>query len=119
VKSINITWQRFQKPLSILLVFIFLGAVWAGLFKLGKILWALVICVLFATVLAFLVQTSAQRVISPSHIALIFCTEPVFAALYAYWAAHERLGFYGLMGAILILAGMVISRPTASQKKSN
>jgi drug/metabolite transporter (DMT)-like permease len=84
-----------------------------------EILWALVICVLFATVLAFLVQTSAQRVISPSHIALIFCTEPVFAALYAYWAVHERLGSYGMMGATLILAGMVISRPTASQKNSN
>jgi len=84
-----------------------------------EILWALVICVLFATVFAFLVQTSTQRLISPSHIALIFCTEPVFAALYAYWAAHERLGSYGIIGAILILAGMVISRPTASQKNSN
>jgi drug/metabolite transporter (DMT)-like permease len=79
-----------------------------------EILWALVICVLFATVFAFLVQTSAQRVISPSHIALIFCTE-VFATLYAYWAAHERLGSYGIIGAILILAGMVISRPTTSK----
>ena len=84
-----------------------------------EILWALVICVLFATVFAFLVQTSTQRIISPSHIALVFCTEPVFATLYAYWASHERLGSYGIIGAILILAGMVISRPTTSQKHSN
>jgi drug/metabolite transporter (DMT)-like permease len=84
-----------------------------------EILWALVICVLFATVFAFLVQTSAQRVISPSHIALIFCTEPVFAALYAYWAVHERLGSYGMIGATLILAGMVISRPSTPQNSSN
>jgi len=84
-----------------------------------EILWALVICILFATVFAFLVQTSAQRVISSSHIALIFCTEPVFAALYAYWAVHERLGSYGMIGATLILAGMVISRPTTSEKNSN
>jgi drug/metabolite transporter (DMT)-like permease len=73
------------------------------------ILWTLVICVLVATVFAFLVQTSMQRFISPAHTALIFCSEPVFAALYAYWAASERLGFYGMIGALLILAGMIVA----------
>jgi len=72
-------------------------------------LWALVICALFATVFAFLVQTAVQRVITPSQTALMFCLEPVFAALYAFWAAGERLGGYGYLGALLILAGMVIS----------
>ncbi|MBW2600162.1 MAG: DMT family transporter [Deltaproteobacteria bacterium] len=67
-----------------------------------EILWALVICVL-------LVQTSMQRFTSPTHTALIFCMEPVFAALYAYWAIGERFGARGLIGATLILAGMVIS----------
>ena len=98
-----------------------LAAQWHGhsvLIWHPEILWALVICALFATVFAFLVQTSTQRLISPSHIALIFCTEPVFATLYAYWAAHERLGLYGMIGAILILAGMVISRPATSKQNS-
>jgi drug/metabolite transporter (DMT)-like permease len=72
-------------------------------------LWALIICSLFATVFAFLVQTAVQRVISPAQTALIFCLEPVFAALYAFWAADERLGGYGYLGALLILAGMVVS----------
>lgn len=72
-------------------------------------LWALVICALFATVFAFLVQTAVQRVISPAQTALMFCLEPVFAALYAFWAAGERLGGYGFLGAVLILAGMVVS----------
>jgi len=75
----------------------------------NEILWALVICVLFATIFAFLVQTSMQRFTSPTHTALIFCMEPVFAALYAYWAIGERFGTRGLVGAILIFAGMVIS----------
>jgi len=74
-----------------------------------EILWALVICVLFATIFAFLVQTSMQRFTSPTHTALIFCMEPVFAALYAYWAIGERFGVKGLIGATLILTGMVIS----------
>ncbi|MBW2557221.1 MAG: DMT family transporter [Deltaproteobacteria bacterium] len=86
-----------------------------------EILWALVICVLFATIFAFLVQTSMQRFTSPTHTALIFCMEPVFAALYAYWAIGERFGARGLIGATLILAGMVISEisfPTWFLRKS-
>jgi len=75
----------------------------------NEILWALVICVLFATIFAFLVQTSMQRFTSPTNTALIFCMEPVFAALYAYWAIGERFGIKGLIGAVLILTGMVIS----------
>ena len=75
-----------------------------------EILWALVICVFFATIFAFLVQTSMQRFTSPTHTALIFCMEPVFAALYAYFMIDERLGFWGLIGAILILTGMVFPK---------
>ena len=74
-----------------------------------ELFWTLAICVLIATVFAFLVQTSMQRFISPSHTALIFCTEPVFGAGYAYLAGGERLGIYGYLGAGLILAGMIIS----------
>jgi drug/metabolite transporter (DMT)-like permease len=75
-----------------------------------EILEALVICVLFATIFAYLVQTTMQRFTSPTHTALIFCMEPVFAALYAYWALGERYGVRGLIGAALILAGMIISK---------
>jgi drug/metabolite transporter (DMT)-like permease len=82
-----------------------------------EILPALVICVLFATIFASLVQTSMQRFISPSRTALIFCMEPVFAALYAYWAAHERLGVFGLIGSILILVGMICSEVISSSKE--
>jgi drug/metabolite transporter (DMT)-like permease len=80
------------------------------------LLWTLVICVLFATIFAFLVQTSMQRFISPSQTALIFCMEPVFAALYAYWAAHERLGVFALIGSALIVAGMLLSEVVSTSK---
>lgn len=73
------------------------------------LLWTLLICAVIATVFAFLVQTSMQRFISHSNTALIFCTEPVFAAGYAWFAINERLGIYGLFGALLILGGMVVS----------
>jgi drug/metabolite transporter (DMT)-like permease len=73
------------------------------------LLWPLLICAVIATVFAFLVQTSMQRFISHSNTALIFCSEPVFAAVFAWIAINERLGWYGLAGAVLILAGMLVS----------
>ena len=87
-----------------------------------EILWALVVCVLFATIFAFVVQTSMQRFTSPTHTALIFCMEPVFAALFAYFVINERWGMWGMIGAILILAGMIISEislpePVSGRKK--
>lgn len=81
-----------------------------------QLLGTLLICSLIATVFAFLVQTSMQRFISHTNTALIFCSEPVFAALYAWIVIDERLGLYGLVGALLILAGMVLSiLPTRSE----
>ncbi|KAB0667351.1 DMT family transporter [Oryzomonas japonica] len=74
-----------------------------------QLLGTLIVCSLIATVFAFLVQTSMQRFISHTNTALIFCTEPVFAALYAWYAINERLGIYGLAGALLILGGMIVS----------
>lgn len=74
-----------------------------------EILWALIICALFATVFAFLVQTSMQRFTSPTHTALIFCMEPVFGAFFAYLLLGERLGVWGIIGAAMILTGMVLS----------
>lgn len=74
-----------------------------------NLLIPLLICSIIATVFAFLVQTSMQRYISHTNTALIFCTEPVFAALYARLVLNERFGVYGLVGAICILLGMTIS----------
>jgi drug/metabolite transporter (DMT)-like permease len=81
-----------------------------------EILWPLIICVLFATIFAFLVQTSMQRITSPTHTALIFCMEPVFAALYAYVTIDERLGLKGLIGAILIFGGMLLAQVSMPDK---
>lgn len=73
------------------------------------LLWPLLICAIFASVFAFLVQTAMQRHIPPSQTALIFCLEPVFAAGYAYFAAGENLSSVSWLGAVLILAAMVIA----------
>lgn len=62
-----------------------------------------------ATALVLFLQTWAQRFTTPTHTALIFSTEPVFAALFGYLLANERLGARALAGCGLILAGMVVA----------
>lgn len=69
----------------------------------------LLFCVLLATVFAFLALMAAQRVLSPTHTAVIVCMEPVFAALWAWLAAGERLTAAGYVGAGLILAAMLLA----------
>lgn len=67
-----------------------------------------VITGLLATALAFTVQTWAQRHTTPARAALIFALEPVSAALTAFLAVGEVLAGKALLGAALILAGVLI-----------
>jgi drug/metabolite transporter (DMT)-like permease len=71
--------------------------------------WANIIFLsVLCTTGAFVVQNVAQRYTSPSHTALIFTGEPVFAAFFGYIILGEMLSFRGTVGAILILTGMLI-----------
>ncbi|VVS92599.1 DMT family transporter [Desulfoluna spongiiphila] len=70
---------------------------------------ALLLCSFLATVLPFLIQTTVQKWVSPSDTALIFCLEPVFAAMFAWALAGEAMGRMEFWGAALILFGMVVS----------
>ena len=58
---------------------------------------------------AFIIQMTAQKYTSPTHTALIFTGEPVFAGIFGYVFIHEVLGVKGIVGGILILAGMLLS----------
>ena len=60
-----------------------------------------------ATALAFGIQTVAQRFTTPTHTALIFSMEPVWAGLFSFWLVGEVLGPRALVGGALILAGML------------
>lgn len=67
-----------------------------------------------ATALAFAVQNAVQARTTATHTALIFTTEPVFAALFGFALAGERLTAWGWVGCGLILLGMLLAelRPT-------
>lgn len=83
----------------------------------GQVWLAISFTGIMATSLAFLAQSKAQRFTSPTHTALIFATEPVFAAIFGYLLLQERLGWRGLLGCALILAGMVVGEIGVFNKK--
>lgn len=64
---------------------------------------------LLATAAAFGIQTVAQRFTTPTHTALIFAAEPVFAGLFSFLLIGELLGPRQVIGCGLILAGMVVA----------
>jgi drug/metabolite transporter (DMT)-like permease len=82
-------------------------------------LWiALVVTAVLATAAAFTIQSWAQQHLPASHTALIFTLEPVFAWLTSLLFFGEQLGRRAMLGAGLILAGILLAelRPTSRGK---
>lgn len=72
---------------------------------------------LFATALAFWVQTRFQPLSTAGHTAILFSSEPVFAALFGYWLLGERLVSGQWLGAALILLAMLVSQRSSGRKR--
>lgn len=64
---------------------------------------------ILATVVAFFLQTGAQRFIPPSRTAVILTMESPMAALFGFVMLDERLGTRGWIGGALIVAGMLVA----------
>ena len=73
------------------------GTLWIGI----------AVCAVFATAVAFSLQLWAQQYTPPSHAAILFTLEPVFAVATSYVMLGERLGVRALLGAALVLAGIL------------
>jgi drug/metabolite transporter (DMT)-like permease len=81
----------------------------------GWTVWgALLVTGIFASALAFLVQTWAQRRASATRTALAFGMEPVFAALFGFTLAGDRLGAVGWGGCAAIMCGILLAEPAAA-----
>lgn len=72
-----------------------------------ELLTAILVTAVFATAIAFSVQVWAQKYTSPSHTAILFSLEPVFAAITSFLVLHERLGARALGGACLVMLGIL------------
>lgn len=87
----------------------------------GSLVAAIVIAAVGSTAIGFSMQVWAQQYTTPTHTAILLSLEPVFAALTSVVVVHERLGGRLLMGAALVLAGILIAElkgPTQSAADS-
>ncbi len=95
--------------LSIALLFLIVWPFFATVALPPPGVWiALLVTGLLASAGAFLVQTTVQQHIPAARTAIILTMEPVFAALFGYWLAGDRLVAVQIFGALMILSALVI-----------
>ncbi len=73
------------------------------------LVWALLYTSILATVFATYLQTKYQRDTTPVRAAIIFSMEPVLANVIAFFAFGEFVGYVGVIGGALIIAGLLTS----------
>ena len=78
--------------------------------------WALVNGILVVGI-AYTLQVIVLKQAKPFVAAVIFSLESVFGAMIGYWFFDEVLGLYGLIGALLMLFGCILSQWTEKDKK--
>ncbi len=74
----------------------------------GETWGTIAITAVLATAAAFLVQTWAQSLVSPTHIAVVLTMEPVFAGIFSVVFGYEQVTVRTILGAVCVLAGMLI-----------
>lgn len=75
----------------------------------GNLIFAVLITSIGSTVMGFSFQVWAQQYASPTHTAILISMEPVFAVLTSWLLGREHLGGRLLLGAALILAGILLA----------
>ena len=80
----------------------------------GKLWLAVGYLALFATLLAFGIQTWAQKILPPVRVALLSALEPVFAAFWAALLLGERMTGREWLGGTLIVGGVLLGEAGAA-----
>ena len=108
-------WQLgFTAAFAVACTFIFetptlpsTGPEWAAILGLA------IVCSAFC----FVVQPIAQAYTTPEHTALLFSLEPVSTAAFAFVFLHEVLNTRGMIGAALVLFGVLFASVQRSKSK--
>jgi drug/metabolite transporter (DMT)-like permease len=81
----------------------------------GATVWgALLVTGVFAGALGYLIATWVQARTTAARAALVFTLEAPFAALFGVLLADETLGWIGVAGCAVMLAGIVLAEPAAA-----
>ena len=80
--------------------------------------WGVVVfTAVFATAMAFLVQTWAQSIMDPSRVAIILTTEVIFAAAISVAVGQETLALRTVLGGgLMVIAMLVVEWPNSKSK---
>ncbi len=81
----------------------------------GNAWFAVGLTALAATALAFIIQTWAQSLLDPTRASVIMTMEPVFAGLFAVGFAGESMSWAAVLGAALVITGMLLTELGASR----
>lgn len=81
--------------------------------------FALLVTAVIATAAAFAIQSWAQHLIRPAHLALILALEPVFAWIASILLLAEGLSGRAAAGAALVLAGVGAAELSRFQKQAS
>ena len=78
---------------------------------------AVLFTAVFATAIAFFVQTWAQSIMDASRVAIILTSEVVFAAIFAVMLGQEQLSVRTVIGgALMVVAMLVVEWPSKSKR---
>jgi drug/metabolite transporter (DMT)-like permease len=78
---------------------------------------AVLFTAVFATAIAFFVQTWAQSIMDASRVAIILTTEVVFAALFAVALGQEVLSIRTVIGgSLMVIAMLIVEWPSRNDK---
>ena len=78
---------------------------------------AVLLTAVLATAVAYVVQTWAQRRLSPARVGVLLATEPVFAVLVAVWLADEIVTWQLVAGGALVVAAIVVTELAAGRSR--
>jgi drug/metabolite transporter (DMT)-like permease len=119
-------WSTAKEIYPLTVIQLGVGALvcWAGALVDGyqappnASVWAVVVfTAVFATALAFLVQTWAQSIMDPSRVAIILTTEVIFAAVIAVAVGQETLALRTILGgALMVVAMLIVEWPDKKSK---
>jgi drug/metabolite transporter (DMT)-like permease len=101
-----ITWQFFAASVVSLCAFFITNA--EPVVLSSKSVYSLLYLGLIGTLFCYFVSVWVQKYVSSLKVAIIFSTEPVFAAIFGYFILSEVLNSKELVGACLILFGVVV-----------
>ena len=109
--SMSFLQVAWTAGLSLLAVPLFAATGWEALrFRLtSQMVFGVLVTAIFTTAIAYPLLVWAQRHTTATNTALILATEPVYAAITSFIVLRERLGARALVGAGLILTGILVA----------